>query len=67
MEIKQVVTMEMDGGAICYHCAGSAGGSVRIAKGEQCIVIPSASTGTYYISLAHKNSWPEARDVVVPA
>lgn len=36
------------------------------AKGEQCIVVPSSSTGTYYVALAHKDLWPETLDVVVP-
>jgi hypothetical protein len=66
MDKKQVITMEMENGAICYHCAGLAGVGTRIAKGEQCIVIPSMSTGTYYIALAHKDLWPESLDVVVP-
>lgn len=67
MENKRVVTMELDGGAICYHCAGRAGVGTRIAKGDQCIVVPSMSTGTYYVALAHKDLWPETLDVVIPA
>lgn len=66
MEKKQVVTMEMANGAICYHCAGTAGVGTRINKGDQCIMVPSMSTGTYYIALAHKDLWHETMDVVVP-
>jgi hypothetical protein len=64
---KQIITMQMENGAACYHCAGRGAAQQRIAKGEQCIEISSSATGFYFIALAHKDLWPESMDVQVPA